>query len=131
MIHHKDGYGIVDCADDKSSVWVKNMAKNFIFSGQKTRGWSRFERGIAWQFKGFLRGAMWKLKKDSRNVLQNILKMNGLEGEFEIQKWESQNNGKGIFIAFLPKGTLIDQLTNRKELNAGVCKLKLEKIRVV
>ena len=107
------------------------MAKKFIFSGQKTRGWSRSERGIAWQFKGFLRGAMWKLKKDSRNVLRNILKMNGLEGEFEIQKWESQNNGKGIFIAFLPKGTLIDQLTNRTELNAGVCKLKLEKIRVV
>ena len=107
------------------------MAKNVIFEGQKTRGWSRFERGIAWQFKGFLRGAMWKLKKDPKNVLQNILKMNGLEGEFEIQKWDSQNNGKGIFITFQPKGKLIDHLTDRKELNAGVCKLKLEKNRIL
>ena len=56
--------------------------------------------------QGFLRGAVWKFKKDSKNVLKKILKINGLEGDFEIDNWDCQSNGKGIAIAFRPKGTL-------------------------
>ena len=149
---HKDGYGIMGCQDSHSATWVKEVAAAFLYEGTKTRGWSRWERGQAFIFqgvkylytyvyisyniyvlshiflKGFLHGAYWKKPKtNARWAIGNILKMNNLFGEFEVTSWDAKGPKSGCFMAIQPHGELIEALSKKRRLNAGICTLILEK----
>lgn len=131
---YKDGYGIFACADKQTAEWVKTLAADFQFpSGKegeffKTRGWNRWERGEALVFHGFLHGPVWKDRSyKAKYQLNTILKLNGLEGEFESLSW-NYSTPNGAYILFEPIGELASKLENRgMRLNAGICTLKLNK----
>ena len=131
---YKDGYGIFACADKQTAEWVKTQAADFLFpSGKegepfKTRGWSRWERGEAIVFHGFLHGPVWKDKGfKPRYQLNTILKLNGIEGQFESLSW-NDSVPNGTYISFEPIGELALTLESRGlKLNAGICTLKLSK----
>ena len=131
---YKDGYGIFACADKQTAEWVKSLAADFQFpSGKegeffKTRGWNRWERGEALVFHGFLHGPVWKDRGyKPKYQLNTILKLNGLEGEFESLSW-NYSTPNGAYISFEPIGELAHKLENMgMRLNAGICTLKLKK----
>ena len=104
------------------------MAANTIYKGVHTHGWARWEQADTWVFQGFLNGNLWKNpKKKPEYLLNGILKINGLHGDFDIIKWDSTSIPNGVFVSFKPTGPLIEQLSNMKWLNTGVGKLFLKK----
>ena len=122
---HRGDYGIVATMDSHSAAIVKNIAAGFLFEGESTRGWARWERGTAWVYNGFLHGNLWK-KKSPTFYLKKILQMNGLEGEFNNLLWDTKCPN-GVFISFEPQGQLIQDLDKKMRLNAGICTLQLKK----
>jgi len=127
FVIHKDGYGIVACTDSNSSIWVKNLAADFQFGSEKTRAWARWERAEAWVYQGFLHGSIFKdPEMKPKYVIGNILKFNGLQGEFDSITWDTKTPN-GVWLSFEPKGPLIAKLDGKKRLNAGICTLILSK----
>ena len=116
--------GIIAATDEFTANWVKELASQFEFQGFKTRAWSRWERAEALVFSGYLHGDIWKSKQyKSKYLLNSILKMNGLKGDFEALVWKHCPNG--VWTSFEPKGPLIGSLSGKKKLNAGICTLNL------
>ena len=127
FVAHHNGYGIVACTSPLSSTWVKKVALAFTFGTVGTRAWSRWERGQALIFSGFLHGNCYKEPDmKAKYVLSTILKWNGLQGNFEILTWDCKK-ANGVFLSFEPKGPLAAKLSNMKRLNAGNCTLVLQK----
>ena len=126
FVAHSNGYGIVACVNQTSSNWVKKVTQGFKHGGEGTRAWSRWERSSAVIFSGWLGGSCFKDNDMKPNyVLSNILKLNSLQGNFEILSWEKKAGG--CWISFEPRGPLVGKLQNMKRLNAGISTLVLHK----
>ena len=115
----KDGYGVVACLDNISSDWIKGLAADFQYGSETTRAWSRWERGQAWVFSGFLHGNHFKSLKP-KFAISSILKINGLKGEFEDITWNTKTPN-GVYVSFVPIGPLLQELEGKKKLNGGTC----------
>ena len=59
-------------------------------------------------------------------AINKILKMNNLEGDFVINRWDKKSQN-GVFCELEPKGKLLLALASRKRLRAPSCTIMLEK----
>ena len=132
-IAYRDGHGVVTTMDQHSAAFVKSLAADFLFqeNGKEnvhTRGWAWWERADAWIIQGFLHGQLWRdPKKKPKHLLAQVLKMNGISGEFDLISWDTKNNIHGVFVSFEPKGDLISKLCNKSKLMAPQCTFVLQK----
>ena len=109
------------------AAYDKNLAATFRFSpeGLTIRGWSKWERNSAIFFKFYVHSVFIKSLKPNI-AINKILKMNNLEGDFVINRWDKKSQN-GVFCELEPKGKLLLALANRKRLRAPSCTIMLEK----
>ena len=126
-LYHLNGMGVITCLDSHSAAFIQKLAASFRFPPEMTtiRAWNKWERSQAILFKFYIHSVFIKtLKKDI--AMTRILKMNGLEGNFIINRWDTKSKN-GVFCELEPKGKLLWALANKKRLKAPSCSIILEK----